>query len=107
MGCYIITAPAAVLEELPAPGVKTAAELSLNVVKAFRADAVSVGLTLRSWLRVLPRGRFNSRRVCWPVGGASCRNENGGLYLGVCDDLMHQAQIGPERPGAKGLLHNG
>ena len=43
MGCHIITAPAAALEKLPAPGVKTAAKLSLNVVKAFRDDAVSVG----------------------------------------------------------------
>ena len=43
MGCYVITAPAAVLEELPAPGVKTAAELSLNLVKAFRDDAVRWG----------------------------------------------------------------
>ena len=42
MGCYVITAPAAVLEE-PAPGVKTAAELSLNLVKAFRDDAVRWG----------------------------------------------------------------
>jgi transaldolase len=46
MGCHIITAPAAVLKKLPSLGTKTAAELSLDAVKAFRDDAVSVGLTL-------------------------------------------------------------
>jgi len=46
MGCHIITAPAAVLKKLPALGTKTAAELSLDAVRAFREDAVSVGLTL-------------------------------------------------------------
>ena len=46
MGCHIITAPAAVLKKLPALGTKTAAELSLDAVKAFRDDALSVGLTL-------------------------------------------------------------
>lgn len=46
IGCHIITAPAAVLKKLPALGSKTAAELSLDAVKAFRDDAVSVGLTL-------------------------------------------------------------
>jgi len=44
--CHIITAPAAVLKKLPSLGTKTAAELSLDAVKAFRDDAVSVGLTL-------------------------------------------------------------
>ncbi len=44
--CHIITAPAAVLKKLPALGTKTAAELSLDAVKAFREDAVAVGLTL-------------------------------------------------------------
>ena len=43
MGCHIITARAAILEKLPALGVKTAAELSLDAVKVFREDAVSVG----------------------------------------------------------------
>ena len=46
MGCHIITAPAAVLKKLPALGTKTAAELSLDAVRAFREDALSVGLTL-------------------------------------------------------------
>jgi transaldolase len=44
--CHIITAPAAVLKKLPSLGSKTAAELSLDAVKAFREDAVSVGLKL-------------------------------------------------------------
>ena len=46
MRCHIITAPAAVLKKLPSLGTKTAAGLSLEAVKAFRDDAVSVGLTL-------------------------------------------------------------
>ena len=46
MGCHIITAPADVLKKLPALGSKTAAELSLDAVKAFRQDALSAGLTL-------------------------------------------------------------
>jgi len=46
MRCHIITAPAAVLKKLPSLGTKTAAELSLEAVKAFREDAVSAGLTL-------------------------------------------------------------
>ena len=46
MGCHIITAPADVLKKLPALGSKTAAELSLDAVKAFRGDAVAAGLTL-------------------------------------------------------------
>ena len=46
MGCHIITAPAAVLKKLPALGTKTGSGLSLDAVKAFREDAVSVGLTL-------------------------------------------------------------
>jgi len=44
--CHIITAPAAVLKRLPSLGTKTAAELSLDAVKAFREDAVSAALTL-------------------------------------------------------------
>ena len=44
--CHIITAPAAVLKKVPSLGTKTAAELSLDAVKAFREDAVAVGLTL-------------------------------------------------------------
>jgi transaldolase len=44
--CHIITAPAAVLKKLPSLGAKTAAELSLDAVRAFRDDAVAVGLTL-------------------------------------------------------------
>jgi transaldolase len=46
MGCHIITAPADVLKKLPALGSKTAAELSLDAVRAFRADALAAGLTL-------------------------------------------------------------
>ncbi len=46
MRCHIITAPAAVLNKLPSLGTKTAAELSLDAVKAFRQDAVSAALTL-------------------------------------------------------------
>jgi len=46
MACHIITAPAAVLSELPALGTKGAAELSLDAVKAFRGDAIAAGLTL-------------------------------------------------------------
>ena len=46
MGCHIITAPADVLNKLPALGTKTGAELSLGAVKAFREDALAAGLTL-------------------------------------------------------------
>ena len=46
MGCHIITAPADVLQKLPALGTKTAAELSLGAVKAFREDALAMGLSL-------------------------------------------------------------
>jgi len=46
MGCHIITAPAEVLKKLPALGSKTAAELSLDAVKAFREDALAAGLRL-------------------------------------------------------------
>ncbi|GGF51673.1 transaldolase [Azorhizobium oxalatiphilum] len=46
MGVHIITAPADVLKKLPALGSKTADELSLDAVKAFRTDALAAGLTL-------------------------------------------------------------
>ena len=46
MGCHIITAPADVLKKLPALGTMSATELSLGAVRAFREDALSVGLTL-------------------------------------------------------------
>jgi transaldolase len=46
MGCHIITAPADILKKLPALGSKTAAELSLAAVKAFREDALAAGLNL-------------------------------------------------------------
>jgi transaldolase len=46
MGCHIITAPADVLKKLPSIGTKTAAELSLDGVKAFRQDAIAAGLRL-------------------------------------------------------------
>ena len=46
MGCHIITAPADVLNKLPALGSKTGAELSLGAVKSFREDAIAAGLKL-------------------------------------------------------------
>jgi transaldolase len=46
MGCHIITAPADVLNKLPALGTKTGAELSLGAVKSFRDDAIAAGLKL-------------------------------------------------------------
>jgi transaldolase len=46
MKCHIITAPAAVLKKLPSIGSKTAAELSLDAVKAFREDAIAAALSL-------------------------------------------------------------
>jgi transaldolase len=46
MTCHIITAPADVLKKLPAIGSKSAAELSLDAVRAFREDALAAGLTL-------------------------------------------------------------
>ena len=46
MGCHIVTAPADILKKLPALGKKSAAELSLDAVKAFRDDALSAGLSL-------------------------------------------------------------
>ena len=46
MGCHIITAPADILKKLADLGTKSAAELSLGAVRAFREDAMAVGLTL-------------------------------------------------------------
>ena len=46
MGCHIITAPADVLQKLPALGTKTGEELSLGAVRAFHDDALAVGLRL-------------------------------------------------------------
>jgi transaldolase len=46
IGCHIITAPADILQKLPALGSKTAAELSLGAVKSFREDALAAGLSL-------------------------------------------------------------
>src|ERR1700681_4438864 len=46
MGCHIITAPADVLNKLPALGTKTGTELSLGAVKSFREDAIAAGLKL-------------------------------------------------------------
>jgi transaldolase len=46
LGCHIITAPADVLKKLPALGTKTAAQLSLGAVQAFREDAIAAGLRL-------------------------------------------------------------
>jgi transaldolase len=47
MGCHIITAPADILKKLPAIGTKTGADLSLDAVNSFRADAMAAGLTLK------------------------------------------------------------
>jgi transaldolase len=46
MGCHIITAPADVLKKLPAIGTRSAGELSLDAVNAFRTDALAAGLIL-------------------------------------------------------------
>lgn len=46
IGCHIITAPADVLKKLPDLGSKSAAELSLGAVRAFREDAIAAGLSL-------------------------------------------------------------
>jgi transaldolase len=46
MSCHIITAPADILKKLTALGTKSAADLSLDAVKAFREDALAAGLTL-------------------------------------------------------------
>lgn len=46
MGCHIITAPADILKKLPALGTRTAEDLALDGVKAFRADTLAAGLTL-------------------------------------------------------------
>jgi transaldolase len=46
MGCHIITAPADMLKKLPALGTKSAADLSLDAVRAFREDALAAGLSL-------------------------------------------------------------
>lgn len=53
MRCPIITAPVAILKKLPSIGSKTAIELSLEAVKAFRSDALSAGLTLTSGARLV------------------------------------------------------
>lgn len=46
MGCHIITAPADMLQKLPALGSMTPKDLSLAAVKAFREDALAAGLSL-------------------------------------------------------------
>jgi transaldolase len=46
MECHIITAPADILKKLAALGSRTAGELSLDAVRAFREDAVAAGLEL-------------------------------------------------------------
>jgi transaldolase len=46
LGCHIITAPADILKKLTALGSKSAAELSVDAVKAFRSDALAAGLVL-------------------------------------------------------------
>ncbi len=48
MGCHIITAPADILKKLTALGSKTAEDLSLDGVKAFRDDTLAAGLTLKT-----------------------------------------------------------
>jgi transaldolase len=47
MGCHIITAPADILKKLPALGTKSAEDLSLDGVKAFRDDTLAAGLSLK------------------------------------------------------------
>lgn len=47
IGCHIITAPADILKKLTALGSKSAADLSLDAVKAFRTDALAAGLALK------------------------------------------------------------
>ena len=47
MGCHIITAPADILKKVSALGSKSAADLSLDAVKAFRQDALAAGLSLK------------------------------------------------------------
>jgi len=47
ISCHIITAPADVLKKLPSLGSKTAAELSLGAVQAFRSDALAANLHLK------------------------------------------------------------
>lgn len=46
MGCHIITAPADILKKLTVIGTKSAADLSLDAVKAFREDALAAKLSL-------------------------------------------------------------
>lgn len=46
MGSHIITAPADILKKLKALGTKSAADLALDGVKAFRDDTLSAGLDL-------------------------------------------------------------
>lgn len=48
MGCHIITAPADVLKKLPALGSKSADDLTLDAVKAFRSDSLAAGLSLNA-----------------------------------------------------------
>jgi transaldolase len=48
IGCHIITAPADVLKKIPSLGTKSAPELSLDAVRAFREDALAAELTLVS-----------------------------------------------------------
>ena len=48
MGCHIITAPADILKKLTALGTKTAEDLALDGVKAFCADTLAAGLTLKT-----------------------------------------------------------
>lgn len=48
MGCHIITAPADILKKLTALGSKTAEDLALDGVKAFRNDTLAAGLTLKT-----------------------------------------------------------
>ena len=51
MGCHIITAPADILKKLTALGTKTAEDLALDGVKAFRSDTLAAGLTLNAPVR--------------------------------------------------------
>ncbi len=62
MGCHIITAPADILKKLPALGSKSAGELSLDGVKAFREDALAAGLVLPVGDDIQPTRRVGASR---------------------------------------------
>ena len=67
MGCHIITAPADILKKLTALGTRSAAELSLDAVKAFREDALAAGLTLRRGAFARACVRDHSELLGWSI----------------------------------------